>query len=84
MGKDGLKAPAPYAENSQRECINYNIPSDLISSLNIHGGKIADWLKPVAGQSLTFKTTGVSEKDITMIPYYQLNDERYVIYWDLK
>ncbi|MEI7421209.1 MAG: beta-L-arabinofuranosidase domain-containing protein [Prolixibacteraceae bacterium] len=84
MGKDGLKAPAPYAETSQREFNNYNIPSDLISSLNIHGGKIADWLKPVAGQSLTFKTTGVSEKDITMIPYYQLNDERYVIYWDLK
>ena len=84
MGKEGLQAPAPYADRNQREFNNYTIPADLISSLNTHGSKIVEWLKPVADQSLTFKTTGVTQKDITMIPYYQLNDERYVIYWDLK
>lgn len=84
MGIEGIKEPAPYAVNDQNEFNNYNIPADVISTLNTQGKKIADWLKPVPGQLLTFKTAGAASREITLIPYYQLHGERYVLYWDLK
>ena len=83
MGKEGIKGPAPYA-NDQNDYNRYNIPGDLISTLHAKGGKPETWLKPVANMPLTFKTQGVAARDITLIPYYQLHDERYVLYWDLK
>ena len=84
MGIEGIKEPAPYAVNDQNEFNNYNIPADVISTLNTQGKKITDWLKPVPGQPLTFKTVGTASREITLIPYYQLHSERYVLYWDLK
>ncbi len=39
-----------------------------------------DWLKPVAGQPLTFETVGQS-KSIGLIPLYKIFDERYAVYW---
>ena len=38
------------------------------------------WLKPVAGQPLTFQTVG-QEKQISLIPLYKLFGERYAVYW---
>ncbi len=38
------------------------------------------WLKPVAGQPMTFQTVG-QEKQITLIPLYKLFGERYAVYW---
>jgi len=83
MGKEGIKGPAPYA-NDQNDYNRYSIPGDLISTLNAKGSKPETWLKPVANMPLTFKTQGVAARDITLIPYYELHDERYVLYWDLK
>jgi len=45
---------------------------------------VADWLKPVAGKPGTFRTVNVGLKeDITFVPFYQLPDRRYAIYWDV-
>jgi hypothetical protein len=41
-------------------------------------------LIPVNGKQLVFKTTGVASKEITMIPYYQIDKQRYIIYWNMK
>lgn len=39
---------------------------------------------PISGQSLTFKTQGVGQpKDVTLIPFYQLQHQRYSVYWNL-
>lgn len=84
MGKEGIKDPAPYAVTSQSEFYSQPVPTDIISTLNVQGKKISDWLKPIVGQPLEFKTAGAANRDITMIPYFQLHGERYVIYWDLK
>ena len=40
----------------------------------------AQWIKPVAGKSLEFRTTGQAT-DFTLVPLYQLFDERYAVYW---
>ena len=45
---------------------------------------LKEWIEPVEGQPLTFRTTEVGRpNDVTLRPYYQLNHQRYTIYWDL-
>jgi DUF1680 family protein len=45
---------------------------------------VEEWLKPVAGQALTFRTQGVGKpEDVTLIPFYRLFGERYAIYWQV-
>ena len=83
MGTEGIVAPAPYAKD-QLDFRNFPVPDNIVTTLNINGRKINDWLIPVNGKQLVFKTTGVASKEITMIPYYQIDKQRYVIYWNLK
>jgi DUF1680 family protein len=83
MGTEGMEAPIPFAKD-QLDYRNIPVPDDIITTLNINGRKPDDWLVPVSGKPLTFKTTGVTSKEITMIPYYQISRLRYVIYWNLK
>ena len=45
---------------------------------------LEDWIKPVAGEPLTFKTDGAGKpNDVTLVPFYKLFGERYAIYWQL-
>lgn len=83
MGIEGIVAPAPYAKD-QLDFRNISVPDNIVTTLNINGRKLNDWLIPVNGKQLVFKTTGVASKEITMIPYYQIDKQRYVIYWNLK
>jgi DUF1680 family protein len=83
MGTEGIKPPAPFADN-QLDYKDYPVPADIITTLNINGRKLNDWLTPVNGKPLEFKTVDVASKEITLVPFYQIDRERYVIYWDLK
>jgi len=38
------------------------------------------WIKPVPGQTLTFRTTG-QQTDVTLVAFNQVPEERYSIYW---
>ena len=40
----------------------------------------SSWIQPVAGKPLEFVTTG-QERNVTLVPFYQLFDERYGVYW---
>jgi uncharacterized protein len=48
-------------------------------------GPVADILshiKPVEGEPLTFKSDGlIKPRDVTMVPFYKLHNERYTVYW---
>jgi DUF1680 family protein len=83
MGTEGIKAPAPFAYD-QLDYRDYVVPADLITTLNVNGRKINDWVIPVNGKSLVFKAVGVESKEITLIPYYKIDKQRSVIYWNLK
>ena len=40
--------------------------------------------RPVAGQPLTFRTHGLAQpQDVTLAPFYQVQRERYTVYWNL-
>lgn len=45
---------------------------------------VAEWVKPVAGSPLTFRTSGAGRPhDVTLYPFYRMHDKRYSVYWDL-
>lgn len=45
---------------------------------------LADWVKPVAGKPLTFRTVDAGKpNDVTLVPFYRLFGQRYSIYWEL-
>lgn len=83
MGTGGINPPAPFARD-QLEFVKYNIPEDVISSLSVKDRKLTDWLTPLAGKQLTFETKDVAARPIILIPYYQIDKQRYVLYWNLK
>jgi len=42
------------------------------------------WIKPVAGKPLTFRTVNAGKPDdVTLVPFYRLFGQRYSIYWEL-
>lgn len=70
---DDLSPPGSHLENLK------SIPV-FVSA----GVPVADWLKPVAGQPGVFRTVGVGrDREVEMIPFYQLHRRRYGVYWDL-
>ncbi len=83
MGTEGMEGPAPFAKD-QLDYKDYPVPDDIITALNVNGKKLNDWLIPVNGKPLDFKAVGVASKEVTLIPFYQIDKERYVIYWNLK
>lgn len=45
---------------------------------------LSDWLKPISGQPGTFRTDGPGRPaEVTFVPFYQLPERTYGIYWDL-
>ncbi len=44
----------------------------------------SEWLKPVANEPLTFRTTNTGKpNDVTLYPFYRMHHKRYAVYWDL-
>jgi DUF1680 family protein len=83
MGTAGISAPAPFAKD-QWDFAGSAVPADVVTALDIKGKKINNWLKPVKNKALVFEADGVANREITMLPYYQVMRQRYVLYWDIK
>nr|GFD48367.1 hypothetical protein [Tanacetum cinerariifolium] len=82
-----MTGTAPYhdpADPYQYYGYDYHVPAGLVHTLKTNGNPPADWLRPVPGQPLTFTTTAATGAGgIRLVPYYQAQRERYVVYWDL-
>jgi uncharacterized protein len=83
MGVEGIKPPAPF-ENDQVDYENYPIPENIINTLNINNNKLTDLITLTDNKSMLFKGTGLADKEIKFIPYYLIDKQRYVIYWNIK
>jgi len=57
-------------------------PAIEIPALKAAGTELADWIKPVAGQPLTFRTTAQAT-DVTLKPLNQ-SWERFAVYWKMS
>jgi hypothetical protein len=51
----------------------------------VTGGRpVGEWVEPVAGEALAFRTAGVGRPaDVTLRPLYTFHDRRYAVYWDV-
>jgi hypothetical protein len=68
--------------NDQRA--KHNGPSIDAPCFIASGKPVGDWVKPVSGKNLTWRTEGVGKpNDVTLIPFYKLFDERYTVYMRL-
>ena len=63
-----------------------NYPLIDVPSLVADKENLADWIKPVEGESLVFETKEVAQPGnhkVTLIPFYNLHHQRYTLYWNL-
>lgn len=62
-----------------------NMPTVKAPVLNIDDQEPESWLIPVENTPLNFKTAGVGDPfDVELAPFYNVNHERYAIYWNLN
>jgi DUF1680 family protein len=55
------------------------IPEIEIPTFHAAGSDPSSWIKP-ADKPLAFRTAG-QKKDVTLVPFYKLQDRRYSVYW---
>tara|TARA_R110002050_G_scaffold81133_1_gene173424 strand:+ start:31933 stop:33876 length:1944 start_codon:yes stop_codon:yes gene_type:complete len=88
MGTEGMQKPAPFSNpdlHNDYYTYDYKVPEALSNELNVKGQPVGEWLKPVEGQPLRFKTVkDIVGEEITLVPLYDLHRERYIVYWNLK
>ncbi len=90
----GLRTEA-MPDNPNRIAIFYG-PILLAGDLGPRGGEprvpvlvtdgrpVNDWVRPVAGQSLVFRTQDVGRpEDVELRPFYQFYKRDYSVYWDV-
>ncbi len=79
LGTEGMTGKMPYAGDQ----LQYQkLPVPPVPVLVTNNQPVSDWVKPVADQPLTFKTSGVGQPaDVELVPFYQLGPERYSLYW---
>jgi uncharacterized protein len=80
LGTEGL----PESLETRDQGKFRKVPDPEVPALWTGGKPINDWLKPVPGQSLVFRTEGVGRPhDVTLVPFYREYRERYTVYWDV-
>jgi DUF1680 family protein len=84
MGTEGMENPAPYSDPklyNDYYTYNYHVPKTLAKSLDVDIKRPGLFIKPVAGEKLTFRTV---KEGVVLKPLYDIHRERYVVYWDVK
>ena len=81
LGTDGMPPGGAYAHD-QWDFVKW--PDPPVPELAVSPAKVVGAIEPVAGEPLTFRTRGIGRPhDVTLIPLYELNHQRYTVYWNL-
>ena len=81
MGMENFKDREPYSDPTKHNdyyTYNYQVPDDIDTTLTLDTTHIDKYIQPVEGQPLTFKSI---KEGVTLRPLYDINRERYVVYW---
>ncbi len=84
MGTESMTGTRPYHDAQdpyEYYGFDYHIPNNIMHSIDTKGKDLISLIHPVEGKKLTFTVDGTP---ITLVPFYNLHRERYVVYWDLK
>lgn len=83
LGNDGL-VPGVLRAPPTPPRMSPDNPAKAIPVAPIRAtGAVGSWVRAVPGKSLEFKTVGQA-KEITLIPFQDILDERYVVYWHVN
>jgi hypothetical protein len=78
LGTEGM--PDQYAKD---QTALLKVPDPAVPVFVGDVQSLTDFVKPT-GEPLTFRTMGLGQpNDVTFIPFYELNYERYSIYWNV-
>jgi DUF1680 family protein len=81
LGTEGLTAETLRAAPTKPRAIPEYLTKPIDAPvLKPPSDDLASWIRPVAGKSLEFRTTG-QEQDVTLVPFSRVLDERYALYW---
>lgn len=81
LGTKDMPVGGPFADSDTAfiEEPTPDVPVFVLPSTSLE-----DWIKPVAGDPLTFHTVGAGQPyDVVLKPFYKIHRERYSIYWDI-
>lgn len=80
-GELGGYIPFPYAAGNRDL---FKMPTVAVPKLAAQNKPVDEWLKPVPGKPLHFKTVGVGRPDdVELVPFYQISHQHYTVYWDI-
>ena len=80
LGTEGLTPATLRAEPTKpRNVPRYPLEPVAAPAFTGSATDLASWIKP-AGKPLEFRTTGQA-RDVDLVPFYRLFDERYGVYW---
>lgn len=80
-GELGGYVPLPYAKNNNDF---FDMPDVSVPELAITNKPVNEWLKPVEGKPLHFRTVGVGRPDdVVLKPLYEISHQHYTVYWDV-
>jgi DUF1680 family protein len=82
LGDELMSSPIPYAGDDQYEFEKVPDPVTL-PALAIRHRPVEEWIKPDPAQPLLWRTHDVGlAADVTLVPFYRITHERYVVYFD--
>lgn len=82
LGTNGM--PASDFAAGQLDLVNVPVPAGTVPVLVGDVPALLSNTVPVPGQPLAFRTTRLGQpRDVTLIPFYQLQHQRYSVYWNL-
>jgi len=75
LGSEGLTREMIYGPLGPDAAHRIPVPPITVS-----GDAVGNWIEPVKGEPLAFRTRGQAT-DIRLIPLYRISNERYTVYW---
>ena len=79
----GQLDPVNTDDQLLRDNPSYSGKDPVFPTLTHTDEPLDQWLKPVPGQSLEFRTHDVGlNSDLDLIPFYLQNHHRYIVYWN--
>jgi DUF1680 family protein len=79
LGREGM--PSDFADKDA----HIKTQPAVVPDIEAASANPADWLQPVQGEALTFKTGNVGPaKGVTFRPIYQIHHQRYSVYWRVR
>ncbi len=79
LGTENFPPEGPYGQEGSD---GWKLPLPKMPKLAGIERPLQDWIKPLAGKSLTFKTIGADGEEITLVPLFRSQHQRMTIYWD--